>query len=373
MSLKNFQQYVETLCKANGLEISFTNMFAGDNYLNSIWYARNASIATFKKEYQGHTFLFHVVSVGDKEVSVKPNGKTQAIQIKEDKLAVLRTKYKLNDSFFTDQNTSVESDSNGVKYYKNDFSIEFSPFNNFSIWVYIDDHILHQEIITNYRSLEDLFVPFSDFYLKINKFIFDYINKLSRFSFTPACITNNFDYNSLIPSAELYATRNRDFYYSIKRKFSEKNIVCEFSEHFLGFKYLSAFWYPTETLLAKLTYVKNDTSCSICLRKRDISEAWCCMLNNKKKFIDVAAIEDSENTEGYESIEDLKLFYDLKDTDLLELSCSTDDKNCCSYLEIGNFYVDYYQENVFQKREILFANNILEALYYLYMQEFNTD
>lgn len=373
MPLKNFQQYVETLCKANGLKISFTDMFVGDNYLYSFWYRSGTVLATIKKEYHGHTFLFHVVSVGDKEVSIKPNGKTRTVQIKEDKLAVLRTKYKLNDSFFTDPNTSVESNTNGFKYSKNDFSIEFSSFNHFSIWVYIDDHVLHQEIITSYRSLEDLFVPFSDFYLKIYKFIFDYLNKLSHFSFTPTYITNNFAYNSLILSEGSYATRNRDFYYSFKSKFSKRNVVCEFSEHFLGFKYLSAFWYPAETPLAKLTYIKNDTSYSICLRKRGTSEAQCYILNNRKNFVDITAIEDSENTEGYESMEDLRLFYGLKDTDLLELSCSTDDKNCCSYLETGNFYVDYYQENVFQKREILFANNILEALYYLYMQEFNTD
>ncbi|MGN0006080.1 MAG: hypothetical protein ACI37Z_08955 [Candidatus Gastranaerophilaceae bacterium] len=373
MAFKNFQQYVETLCKTNGLEISFTSMFAGDNYLNSIWYARNASIATLRKEYEGHTFLFHVVSVGDKEVSVKPNSKTQAIQIKEDKLAILRTKYKLDDNFFTDPNTSVESNTNGVKYSKNDFSIEFSPLNHFSIWVYIDAYVSHQKIITNCRSLEELFVPFSDFYLKINKFIFDYLKKLSHFSFTPTCITNISDSNSLIPNAELYATRNRDFFININAKFSEKNIICEFSEHFLGFKYLSAFWYPAETLLAKLTYVKNDTSYSMCLRKRDISETWYCVLNNKKKIIDATAVEDLDNTENYESIEDLRLFYNFNDIDLLEFSCSVDDKNCCYYLEIGNFYIDYYKENVFQKREILFANNILEALYNLYMQEFNTN
>ena len=78
--------------------------------------------------------------------------------------------------------------------------------------------------------------------------------------------------------------------------------------------------------------------------------------------------QDKRNPDA-ELIDDLRLFYGLKDADLFEFYCSTDKNNYFYFLDPSSFRISYYENGILLSEEVCEQDNILEVLYFLYTQE----
>lgn len=364
MSCKDFKDYVEILGIVNDLELSISNDFLGDNYLYSIWYPSGTVLVTIRKEYYGHTFLFEVVSTGNKEIT--GTYKSQPFTVKENRLGDLRDQYHLDDSILDpDSRFSVQYSGHHRIFsdLKGD-SVQVDNSNHFQLVVSFDD-IKRCPLKADYDTLEEIFVPFKEIYYKVNQFVL--ANTHSNISFKPAYSfpdsANALGINSsLIPIKEKYIEDNKSFYRALTKDLTQVQVSFELSENFLGYEFQSAFWYTQGTILAEMSYKQNNKKCKIIVSVKDSSSTIGNICGKPKMFT-------TAGTGNNESIEDLRLFYNLCDRDLLELRCSPNNEDFL-YVAASKFQVDYYVNGQFLESQETVTSDLFEAILGIYLQNF---
>ncbi|MGN0006079.1 MAG: hypothetical protein ACI37Z_08950 [Candidatus Gastranaerophilaceae bacterium] len=365
MSCKNFKDYVEILGVVNDLDISISDDFLGDDYLYSVWYPSGTVLATIKKEYCGYTFLFEIISTGNKEVT--GTYKSQPFSVKENQLRDLRNQYHLDDFI-------LEPDSRFSVQYSGNHRI-FSDLRGNSIKVTYNNHfalvvsfnyIKRSLIKGDYDTLEEVFVPFKYIRHKINQFIL--ANTQAIMPFKPAYLipdsANALGINSsLIPIKEKYIEDNKSFCQALTKDLTQAQVSVELSADFLGYEFQNAFWYTQGTILAEMSYKQNNKKCKIIVSVKDSSSTTGNIRKQTKKFTTAGVGED-------ESIEDLRLFYNLCDRDVIELHCSPNHEDSLFYVSASKFRVDYYVEGQFLESQETLTSDLFEAILGIYLQNF---
>lgn len=354
--MKFFENYIKLLSVCNELKITISDKFLGDDYLSAIWYPKNTVLMTIEKEYQGHTYLFKVVSIGNKTVSGQING--QSFQFKNKELDRLRSEYNLNDSSIADwefsENKQVFTFTNEKEEY-----LEFNETNGFQITVTSDNTYLGT-IMTDDFSLKDIFIPFDDFYDAAMKFILSH-NKFLKPSFLAQGVLD-----FPIPSKKQYIMNVETLFDILAQRCSENNVKLELSADFLGFEYQSSIWYMPLTELANFIYKQNGKGCAITISVENSSQIIGYISN---KYINFTTA--GENTiSGCETIDDMRLFYGLCDRDVTELRCSPINDYVFPFVNASNFVINYYVEGEKVKNEKTNITDLIEIILQIYLQNF---
>ncbi|MGN0006078.1 MAG: hypothetical protein ACI37Z_08945 [Candidatus Gastranaerophilaceae bacterium] len=352
MSFKFFENYIRILSVCNELITTISNIFLGDDYLSALWYPKNTELITIKKEYQGHTYLFKVVSVGNKTVSGQIND--QSFQFENEELDKLRSEYNLNDSSISgwqlSQNEKVFAFTNKKGEY-----LEFNETNGFELMVACDDNQL-EPLRRGYFSLKDIFIPFDNFYYATMKFISSH-NKFLKPSFLAQDVLD-----SPIPSKEQYIINVESLFNTLTQHCSQNNIKLELSADFLGFEYQSSIWYMPQTELANFAYKQG----AITIFVEDSSQAIGYISN---KYVNFTTAGES-TTPGCETIDDMRLFYGLCDRDITELRCSFIKDYAFLLVEPSNFVINYYVKGKKIKTEKTNITDLIEVILKVYFQNF---
>lgn len=243
MFCDNFANYLQILGNIYDFEITISDKFLGDNYLYSVWYPSGTVLVIITKEYYGHTFLFEIISTGNKEVT--GTYKSQPFTVKENQLDGLRDQYHLNDSILDpDSRFSIQYSENQRIFsnLKGD-SVQVDNSNHFQLVVSFND-IKRCPLKADYDTLEEIFVPFKYIRRKINQFIL--ANTPAIMPFKPAYLipdsANALGINSsLIPIKEKYIEDHKSFCRALTKDLARVQVSFELSENFLGYEFQSAF------------------------------------------------------------------------------------------------------------------------------------
>lgn len=354
--MKFFENYIKLLSVCNELKITISNKFLGDDYLSALWYPKNTVLVTIEKEYQGHTYLFKVVSVGNKAISGQING--QSFQLKNEELDKLRSEYRLNDSSVADwefsENEQVFTFSN-----ENGEYLKFNETNGFHVTVTSDNNQL-ETLLTDYFSLKDIFVPFDNFYDAAMKFILSH-NKFLKPSFLAQGVLD-----CPIPNKEQYIMNVETLFNILTLHCSENNVKLELSTDFLGFEYQSSIWYMPLTELANFTYIQDGKSCAITISVENSSQVIGYISD---KYINFTTAGEGD-IPGCETINDMRLFYGLCDRDVIELCCSPINDYVFPFVNASDFVVNYYVEGEKVKNEKTHTTDLIEVILTIYLQNF---
>lgn len=357
--MKNFKEYIKEISSYYDFEINFTDEFIGDKYLHAVWYSPGTVVAEIKKNFLGHQFRFMIVSQGGDFISIK--NKESDIQKelnKKDFVHKFGLYYEVNDSLLLSDSSKITKKRNLVQVVGQDYIFEFLPAYWRVMFIY-DDYEPYPVYMLDIETLKCLLFRFSKFYLRLNAFMNRKANEHLRAMFIPTCT------GETLKSAAFYSTKNIDFSLKIRDLFKEQGVDMRYTADFFGLKFASAFWYKDNTCLAELTYRKGLDRCKAVISTTGISEARLKIMGREKHFL---TEQDKRNPDA-ELIDDLRIFYGLKDIDLFELYCSTDKNNYFYFLNPGSFRVLYYENGILLSEEVCEQDNILEVLYYLYTQE----
>lgn len=361
MFCDNFADYLQILGNIYDFEITISDKFLGDNYLCAIWYSKNTTLITIKKEYQGHTYLFKVVSMGDKTINGKIDNET--LQFANDNLDELRSKYNLNDSSIS--NWELVSDEKVLTYItkKGDF-LKFNVSNTLKLLMTCDNNAF-EPMDMEYFSLEEIFVPFNSFYFTVMKYIL-YNNKFLR----PSFLAEN-TIGSPIPNRKQYSENMEILFNALTYSCGQNDVKLELSADFLGFEYQNSFWYLPQTKLANITYKNCGKKYTITISVDDVSRA---IGHLSGEYIRFTTYEEEKEYEAprSETIEDLRLFYGFCDRDVIESLCSPDIDNTFAFMEPSKLVVNYYEEGQKVKTEKIGITDLFEAILNIYLQIFSS-
>lgn len=356
MSFRFFENYIRLLSVCNELKITISDKFLGDDYLSALWYPKNTVLMTIEKEYQGHTYLFKVVSVGNKAISGQING--QSFQLKNEELDKLRSEYNLNDSSIADWEFSENKQVFTFANEKGEY-LEFNETNGFQVTVTSDNNYLGT-IMTGYFSLKDIFVPFNYIYYTIIQFILRH-NKFLK----PSFLAQSF-LDCPIPSKEEYMKNVETLFDILALHCSENNVKLELSADFLGFEYQSSIWYMPLTELANFSYKQDGKNCAITIFVEEASQAVGYISN---KYTDFTTAGEGDMPDC-ETMDDLRLFYGLCDRDVTELLCSPVKDYTFAHVNASDFIISYYVEGKKIKTEKTHATDLMEMILQIYLQNF---
>lgn len=369
--MKNFKEYIKEISSYYDFEINFTDEFIGDKYLHAVWYSPGTVVAEIKKSFLGHQFRFMIVSQGGDFISIKnKESNIQKELNKKDFVHKFGLYYGINDSLFLSDSSKITEKRDLVQVVGQNYIFEFLPAHWRVMFVY-DDYEPYP-VLLDAETLKCLLFRFSKFYLRLNALINRKVNKQLGLMFTPTCTGEALKNESeiqinepLLPDAALYSIRNINFSIKIRGLFKQQGVDMQYTKNFLGLKFASAFWYKDNTCLAELTYRKGLDHCKAVICTNGTSETRLKIMGKEKCFL---TEQDKRNPDA-ELIDDLRIFYGLKDADLFELYCSTDKNNYFYFLNPGSFRVLYYENGILLSEEVCEQDNILEVLYFLYTQE----
>lgn len=358
MFCDNFADYLQILGNIYDFEITVSDKFLGDNYLRAIWYPKNTTLITIKKEYQGHTYLFKVVSMGDKTINGKINGET--FQFANNNIDKLRNKYNLNDSSIS--NLELVSDEIVLAYTtkKGDF-LKFDVGNTLKLLMAGDNNAF-EPVDMEYFSLKEIFVPFNSFYFTAMRYIL-YNNKFLR----PSFLAEN-TFGSPIPNRKQYSENMEILFNALTYSCGQNDVKLELSADFLGFEYQNSLWYLPQTELANITYENCGKKYAITISVDDVSQA---VGHLSGEYIQFTTYEEEYEATRSETIEDLRLFYGFCDRDVIESLCSPDIDNTFAFVEPSKLVVNYYEEGQKVKTEKIGITDLFEAILNIYLQIFS--
>ena len=370
--LKNFKEYIKEISSYYDFEINFTDEFIGDKYLHAVWYSPGTTVAEIKKSFLGHQFRFMIVSQGGDFISIKnKESNIQKELNKKDFVHKFGLYYGINDSLFLSDSSKITEKRDLVQVVGQDHIFEFLPA-YWEIMCFYDDCCKGTPVLLDAKTLKCLLFRFSKFYLRLNALINRKVNKQLGLMFTPTCTGEALKNESeiqinepLLPDAALYSIRNINFSIKIRGLFKQQGVDMQYTKNFLGLKFASAFWYKDNTCLAELTYRKGLDHCKAVICTNGTSETRLKIMGKEKCFL---TEQDKRNPDA-ELIDDLRLFYGLKDADLFEFYCSTDKNNYFYFLDPSSFRISYYENGILLSEEVCEQVNILEVLYFLYTQE----
>lgn len=112
-----------------------------------------------------------------------------------------------------------------------------------------------------------------------------------------------------------------------------------------------------------MSYKQNNKKCKIIVSVKDSSSTLGKIRGQIKTFTTAGVGEE-------ESVEDLRLFYNLCDRDLVELRCSPNHEDFLYYVSASKFRVDYFVEGQFLESQETVTSDLFEAVLGIYLQNF---